>query len=205
MAEVVFARQFLSTLDSKPIKLSADHVEDPKNFPARPPYVLPKMPKAFSKPAAPLAPGQERSVTVVLKSLRNPPIDVKLTSQPLNTSVLDLKARVAETARVPADKLRLLHRKKPVPDSKILKDLAADDEATVEFAVMVIGGAAAVQQPPADGEAGVGVAGEATGAAALETESFWADLKGFLMQRLKDEAEAEKLAASWHADWASKR
>ncbi|KAF3361258.1 hypothetical protein VdG1_00867 [Verticillium dahliae VDG1] len=110
MAEVVFARQFLSTLDSKPIKLSADHVEDPKNFPARPPYVLPKMPKAFSKPAAPLAPGQERSVTVVLKSLRNPPID-----------------------------------------------------------------------------------------------AFWADLKGFLMQRLKDEAEAEKLAASWHADWASKR
>ncbi|KAF3350411.1 hypothetical protein VdG2_01410 [Verticillium dahliae VDG2] len=173
MAEVVFARQFLSTLDSKPIKLSADHVEDPKNFPARPPYVLPKMPKAFSKPAAPLAPGQERSVTVVLKSLRNPPIDVKLTSQPLNTSVLDLKARVAETARVPADKLRLLHRKKPVPDSKILKDLAGDDEATVEFAVM--------------------------------TEAFWTDLKGFLMQRLKDEAEAEKLAASWHADWASKR
>lgn len=163
------------------------------------------MPKAFSKPAAPLAPGQERSVTVVLKSLRNPPIDVKLTSQPLNTSVLDLKARVAETARVPADKLRLLHRKKPVPDSKILKDLAGDDEATVEFAVMVIGGAAAVQQPPADGEAGVGVAGEATGAAALETEAFWTDLKGFLMQRLKDEAEAEKLAASWHADWASKR
>ncbi|CRK26684.1 hypothetical protein BN1708_014644 [Verticillium longisporum] len=206
MAEVVFARQFLSTLDSKPIKLSADHVEDPKNFPARPPYVLPKMPKAFSKPAAPLAPGQERSVTVVLKSLRNPPIDVKLTSQPLNTSVLDLKARVAETARVPADKLRLLHRKKPVPDSKILKDLAGDDETTVEFAIMVIGGAAAVQQQqPADGETGVGVAGEATGAAALETEAFWTDLKGFLMQRLKDEAEAEKLATSWHADWASKR
>ncbi|EEY19101.1 conserved hypothetical protein [Verticillium alfalfae VaMs.102] len=203
MAEVVFARQFLSTLDSKPIKLSADHVEDPKNFPARPP-----MPKAFSKPAAPLAPGQERSVTVVLKSLRNPPIDVKLTSQPLNTSVLDLKARVAEKASVPVDKLRLLHRKKPVPDSKILKDLAGDDEVTVEFAIMVIGGAAAVQQQqqqPTDGEAGVGVAGEATGAAALGTEAFWTDLKGFLMQRLKDEAEAERLATSWHADWASKR
>ncbi|KAM0276714.1 hypothetical protein ACHAQH_006482 [Verticillium albo-atrum] len=204
MAEVVFARQFLSTLDSKPVKLSADHVEDPKNFPARPPYVLPKMPKAFSKPSVPLAPGQERSVTVVLKSLRNPPIDIKLTSQPLNTSVLDLKTSVAEKARIPVDKMRLLHRKKPIPDSKVLKDLAGDEETTVEFAIMVIGGAAAVQ--PAEGEAGgVGVAGEATGAAALETEAFWADLKGFLMQRLKDETEAENLAKSWQADWASKR
>ncbi|KAM0325416.1 hypothetical protein ACHAQA_007402 [Verticillium albo-atrum] len=203
MAEVVFARQFLSTLDSKPVKLSADHVEDPKNFPSRPPYILPKMPKSFSKPSAPLNPGQERSVTVVLKSLRNPPLDLKLTSQPLNTSVLDLKTSVAEKARIPVDKMRLLHRKKPVADSKVLKDLAGEDETTVEFAIMVIGGAAAVK--PAEGEAGVSVAGEATGAAALETEAFWADLKGFLMQRLKDEAEAEKLAKSWQADWASKR
>lgn len=37
MAEVIFARQFLSNLDARPVKLSPDHVEDPKNFPARPP------------------------------------------------------------------------------------------------------------------------------------------------------------------------
>lgn len=37
MAEVGFAKTFLSSLDSRPVKLSANHVEDPKSFPARPP------------------------------------------------------------------------------------------------------------------------------------------------------------------------
>lgn len=37
MAEVIFARQFLANLEPRPVKLSPDHVEDPKNFPARPP------------------------------------------------------------------------------------------------------------------------------------------------------------------------
>ena len=33
MSELSFAKQFLSTLDSKPIRLQADHVEDPKKYP----------------------------------------------------------------------------------------------------------------------------------------------------------------------------
>lgn len=37
MAEASFAKTFLTTLDSRPIKLSADHVEDARNFPSRPP------------------------------------------------------------------------------------------------------------------------------------------------------------------------
>ena len=37
MAEATFAKTFVSSLNSRPIKLSADHVEDPKKFPARPP------------------------------------------------------------------------------------------------------------------------------------------------------------------------
>jgi len=35
MTELAFAKSFLQTLDSKPTKLSADHVEDPKSYPAR--------------------------------------------------------------------------------------------------------------------------------------------------------------------------
>lgn len=160
------------------------------------------MPKAFSKPQN-LAPGQERSVTVQIKSLRNPPLDVKLTSQPLNTSVLDLKNAVSQKARIPVEKMKLLHKKKPVPDSKVLKDLAGEEETVVEFSVMVIGGAAAVIP---EGEAAqAAVEAQPTGAAALDTDGFWADLKGFLMQRIKDEQEAEELAQSWRADWQSKR
>lgn len=160
------------------------------------------MPKSFSKPQN-LAPGQERSVTVQIKSLRNPPLDVKLTSQPLNTSVLDLKTSVSQKTRIPVEKMKLLHKKKPVADSKVLKDLAGDDEAVVEFSVMVIGGAAAVI--PEQEAAQAAVESQPTGAAALETDGFWTDLKGYLMQRLKDEKEAEDLARAWRAEWQSRR
>lgn len=40
MTEVIFARSFLAALDSRPQKLSADHVEDPKSYPARAPVGL---------------------------------------------------------------------------------------------------------------------------------------------------------------------
>lgn len=35
--ELAFAKSFLSLLDSKPTKLTADHVEDPRNYPASTP------------------------------------------------------------------------------------------------------------------------------------------------------------------------
>ncbi|KAL2759682.1 hypothetical protein ACRALDRAFT_1067576 [Sodiomyces alcalophilus JCM 7366] len=205
MAEVIFARQFLANLEPRPVKLSPDHVEDPKNFPARPPYTLPKMPKAFSKPDKTVVPGQERSVAVHVKSLREPPIDLKLTSQPLTTSMLDLKSTLLEKTRIPVEKMRLLHRKKPVPDSKVLKELVGEEENSIEFSVMVIGGAAAILQAEPKGEASVAAGGVATGAEALETQAFWDDLKGFLMQRLKDEKQAEELAKTWRIDWDAKR
>ncbi|GKT87053.1 ubiquitin supergroup domain-containing protein [Colletotrichum tofieldiae] len=203
MAEVVFARQFLSILESRPAKLSADHVEDPKNFPARPPYILPKMPKPMSKPTN-LAPGQERSINVALKSLRNPPLDIKLSSQTLNTSILDIKTAVETQSRIPVDKMKLLYNKKPVPDSKVLKDLLTDDQSSLEFSVMVIGGAAAVKPEPAPvgGDSG---SQEDIGEAALDTPEFWNDLKGFLMQRLKHEQKAEELSALWRSTWQAQK
>ena len=147
-----------------------------------------------------LAPGQERSVTVALKSLRNPPLDIKLTSQLLNTSILDIKSNVSSQARIPVEKIKILHNKKPVPDSKVLKDLLGETDMAIEFSVMVLGGAAAIlpeepaeKTPPA----------EPTGQAALETEAFWSDLNGFLMQRLKDQAQAEELSVLFKSSWQS--
>jgi hypothetical protein len=35
MSELSFARQFLSALDTRPIKLSSDHVADPHSYPAQ--------------------------------------------------------------------------------------------------------------------------------------------------------------------------
>jgi ubiquitin-like protein 4 len=160
------------------------------------------MPQAMSKPVT-LAPGQERSVTVLIKSLRNPPLDIKLTSQPLATSLLDLKNTVSIQTRIPVGKMRLLHKKKPLPDSKILKDIVGESDISVEFSVMVIGGAAVPivkdDEPMTDATA------SDTGAAQLETRAFWEDLEGFLLQRLKDEKAAEELSKLFRSSWEAKR
>ncbi|KAI6779836.1 uncharacterized protein J7T54_003760 [Emericellopsis cladophorae] len=204
MAEASFAQTFLSSLEGRPIKLSADHVENPKNYPARPPYILPRMATPMSKPSSQRsAPGQERSVKVILKSLRNPPLDIKLSSQPRTTSLLDIKTQVTAQTRIPTEKIRILYNKKPVPDSKVLKEVIGEEESAVEFAVMVIGGAAAIPAAEADVPAAPTV--DVAGAEALETAAFWDDLRGFLMQRLKDESEAEKLSALFKSSWESSR
>ncbi|RDA83411.1 hypothetical protein CP532_4810 [Ophiocordyceps camponoti-leonardi (nom. inval.)] len=194
MTEASFARTFLSSLDSRPIKLSPDHVDDPKNYPARPPYILPRMPKPMSKPAD-LAPGQERSLTVVLKSLRNPPLDIKLTSQPLNTSILDIKTQVSKQTRIPVDKMKILHNKRPLTDTKVLKDVAAEAETSVDFSVMVIGGAAAVPSEEAKSS------DELAGTSVMQTDAFWEELKEFLKQRLDDQQTADKVSRIFRASW----
>lgn len=146
-----------------------------------------------------LAPGQERSLTVTLKSLRNPPLDLTLKSQAPNTSILNLKEEITAQTAIPTDKLRILHRKKPVPDSKVLRDLVADDEIKVEFSVMVLGGAAAVKK--ADEEV-IPLVMQAGGAVEiLGTEEFWGDLKGFLVQRLRDDEEGEKVFGVFKKAW----
>lgn len=143
-------------------------------------------------------PGQERSIKVTLKSLRNPPLDIALSSQPLTTSVLDIKSQVTAQTRIPTDKMKILHNKKPVSDSKVLKDLLGESDTKAEFSVMVMGGAAAIPKEE-EKEASV----EPTGASALETTEFWDDLKGFLMQRLKDEDEAARLSGLFKTSWES--
>lgn len=153
----------------------------------------------MSKPTN-LAPGQERSIKVTLKSLRNPQLDIKLPSKPPSTSILDIKGDVSTQARIPVEKLKILHNKKPVPDSKVLKDLLGEADVAVEFSVMVIGGAAAILPE----ESAKPATTAPTGAAALETDAFWSDLKGFLSQRLRDEAQAAELSTLFKASWESR-
>ncbi|KAM0463620.1 hypothetical protein ACHAPV_002157 [Trichoderma viride] len=210
MAEVAFAKTFLTSLDSRPIKLSPDHIEDPKTFPPRPPYILPRMPTTMSKPFARSAPGQEPSISISLKSLRNPPLDITLSALPLSTSVLDIKAAVQEQTRIPIDKMKLLLNKRPVVDSKVLKELRASEaDRTIEFSVMVIGGAAAIPPPEEEMADDVPVstaqADEATVEAELEAEAFWADLKGFLQQRLKAQGKGEELANLFRSSWQASK
>ena len=170
--------------------------------------------------AVQLAPGQERSVTVHIKSLRNPPLDIRLSSQALNTSVLDLKAAVSAETSIPTDKIKILHKKKPVADSKVLKDLLGDDETTAEFSVMVLGGAAAAAAAAAAATAAAAAGGATeerepavaaavaqgpSGEAVLESDEFWTDLRGFLLQRIRDEKITEELFAKFLSSWESSR
>ncbi|KAK3345344.1 cell-cycle control medial ring component [Neurospora tetraspora] len=52
--EVAFAKTFLAILDTKPTKISADHVEDPRTYPASTPFTLPPHPslRPFRKPSS---------------------------------------------------------------------------------------------------------------------------------------------------------
>jgi ubiquitin-like protein 4 len=157
------------------------------------------MPRPMSKRQK-LAPGQERSLTISLKSLRNPPLDVVLKSQSPLTSILDLKIEVSNQSSIPVDKIRILHKKKPVGDAKVLKDLVGEEETSVEFSVMVMGGAASVKRegnavattPVERGPSGTGV---------LRTDEFWEDLKGFLAQRIKNQGEGERVYGLFKKAW----
>jgi hypothetical protein len=160
------------------------------------------MPKPMTKRQK-LAPGQERSLTITLRSLRNPPLEVVLKSQSPLLSVLDLKTEVSSQASIPVEKLRILHKKKPVGDSKVVKDVIGEEDAEVEFSIMVMGGAASIvakDTKMTDAPVAQGVSGKDV----VDTEEFWDDLKAFLTQRLRDEKEAEILFTTFRNTWQKK-
>lgn len=158
--------------------------------------------------AKPGVPGSAPTLEVALKSLRNPPLDMKLSGQAATTSVLDLKQKVAEeTGLAGTDKIRLLYRKKPSADSKTLKDLLGEDEATeVEFTVMIIGGIPAKQETATPDVAmeEAPVAQGDSGTTTMEDAEFWKDLEGFLLQRVRDEDIAQKAVKIFHEAWTAK-
>jgi hypothetical protein len=119
------------------------------------------------------------------------------------------------------NKIKILWRKKPVADSKTVGEVIGQDAGKeVEFSVMVMGGAAGgtpVTSPPAvappseaekglGGNAGSGPAAQGpSGKDVVATSEFWDDLKGFVVQRLRDEEEGERLFGLFKAAYEKDR
>ncbi|KAJ5104304.1 hypothetical protein NUU61_001651 [Penicillium alfredii] len=229
MTELAFTKSYLSSLDSRPVKLRADHVFDPERIGLRVPYTLPRLhaphPEMPKKVKSTQAPGASKSITVRVKSARNPTLEFSLSNAPLSTtSVQDLRDAVrnrvtdAQGSSVPLDKIKILYRRKPVTGTgKTVAEILADEPEMltggkeVEFGMMIIGGAKAIENetqeeaaesrdvsPP---KAAVGPSGEEV----LRTETFWDDLQGYLEQRLKDDEEARRLRVLFKDAWKSGR
>lgn len=202
-------------------------------------YTLPRHPsqKPFSKPApsssslspgggsgsgrgAPRNPGAERAVWVTVRALRSgagggAPLELRFAAAAgPGTSVLELKEHVARETGLAVDKVKLLFAKKPVGDSKILKEIlpppaaGGEETAKVEFSLMVLGGAVPTLLAKNKEEGGekkgseVGaVAQGLSGRAVLETDEFWGDLGGFLQQRIRDEGVAGEVAEVFKGAW----
>ncbi|KAK8199717.1 cell-cycle control medial ring component [Phyllosticta capitalensis] len=235
MTELAFAKQFLSALDARPMRISPDHVVDPREYPAQPAFTLPKPPSGprlkRARPTANDTPGSSSpaaasataGTTVTLKPTRPSPSTPALTlptPQPPHTSIHALKTAYATASGLPVDKIKLLYKKKPVGDTKTLKDVLGDTEAAseAEFSVMVMGGAAAAAaaSSPAGTPERVTSPGVSTPSAAAEgplaqpvqsgeqvaeSNRFWSDLEGFLAQRVKDEAVAKRMTGVFRSAW----
>jgi hypothetical protein len=79
-------------------------------------------------------------------------------------------------------------------DAKTLSEQLGDGSGQeAEFSVMLLGGVVPSLSAPVE-EKSTQEATRIPVGKELETEDFWDDLKGFLIQRLKDEGEGERLA-----------
>lgn len=102
------------------------------------------------------------------------------------------------------EKLRVLYNKKPVGDAKVLKDVIGEEETKAEFSIMVMGGAASVKKVETpEKEVVAPVAQGPSGLESLAGEEFWGDLKGFLVQRLRDEEQGNKVYEVFKKAWES--
>lgn len=169
------------------------------------------------------APGSSKSITVKVKSARNPAMEFAIPNAPLaTTTVQDLRdavrGRVVDTQSnpVPLDKIKVLYQRKPVSGTgKTIAEILADEPAMlaggkeVEFGIMILGGAKTIDTSNVDSAAS---AQETTATESptkssstdeLRNESFWDDLQGFLGQRLKDEGEAKQLRTLFKNAWVS--
>lgn len=170
------------------------------------------------------APGSSKSITVNVKSARNPALEFPIINAPISTTTLqDLRDAVRERTvdaqgnPVALDKIKILYRRKPVSGTgKTLAEVLADEPELlvggkqVEFGVMIIGGAKTIDVPvsqpktaDARDESPAKPAIGPSGAEVTHTEAFWDDLQGFLEQRLKDEPEAKRLRALFKDAWSS--
>lgn len=100
------------------------------------------------------------------------------------------------------ENFRILYKKKPCSDSRTVKEVIGDDYSAneVEFSVMIMGGSATTGTAQGDEKAileedKIPVAQGSSGEEVIESEEFWRDLNGFLVQRIRDEGKAGEL---WH-------
>jgi hypothetical protein len=131
------------------------------------------------------------------------------------TSIFDLKQAYSTATGIPVAKIKILWKKKPATDSKTVADVVGQDAGNqVEFTVMVLGGATPatpVASPPAvapsESEKALGgpAAQGPSGKEVVATAEFWDDLKGFVVQRIRDESEGARLASVFKAAWEKDR
>lgn len=246
MSELAFCKSFLTALDARPVKLSSDHIADARQYPAQgavrssnpssnpdqstqtnaQQYTLPRLPH----PPHPQRPNPKTSandassstgsstLSISLKPMKPTTPTISLTNiDPSKTSVFDLKSQYASQTSIPAAKIKILYKKKPVTDSKTVAEVIGQDAgADVEFGVMVMGGAVAspaattpVASPPAaapsEADKGLASAGSAavgpSGKEVVATEEFWSDLNNFVLQRIRDEAEGQRLVGVFRSAW----
>jgi ubiquitin-like protein 4 len=162
-------------------------------------------------------PGQS-GVSITLKSLKPSAPSITLSSINVSTtSIFDLKSQYASQTSLPTSSLRILYNKRPCTDSKTVADVLGSavesSEKQIEFSVMVMGGtapatSAAAATPPTstpgdkmDVDTDPPVAQGLSGEEVLKTDEFWRDLKGFLMQRIRDEKESERLFEVFKGAW----
>lgn len=215
MTELSFAKTFLSSLDSRPLKLQPDYTANPKTVELNGPYTLPKMPTPFKRAASSglvdEAAQKPSVLNVTLKSSRNPVLSLSLPNTDLGTTVLDFKQKVVSNLKLEGtEKIRILYNKKPAGDVKTLKELVGDEVLQagqeIELGVMIMGykeaDAAKTEDTTmrdADGE--TSLAQGPSGEEVLGVEEFWADLKGFLVQRIRDEGKAAEVFDRFRGSW----
>lgn len=215
MTELSFAKTFLSSLDSRPLKLQPDYTANPKTIELNGPYTLPKMPTPFKRatPSGLLDEAAQKpsAINVTLKSSRNPVLSLNLPSTDLGTTVLDFKQKVASDLKLEGtEKVRVLYNKKPAGDLKTLKELVGDESLEagqeIELGVMIMGyrdadvaktGDSTTRDTMGETTVAQGPSGEEV----LGGEEFWADLKAFLVQRIRDEKKAEEVFDRFRGCW----
>ncbi|KAL8987649.1 MAG: hypothetical protein Q9169_008674 [Polycauliona sp. 2 TL-2023] len=234
MSELSFAKSFLATLDSRAIKLQPDHAADLKTLELKGPYTLPRysssptmqQPSSTSTSTSSAAantssssPSSPNAITITLRSLKNPPLNLSLPAQQLTTSIHALKQRIAqEINRDSTEGIKILYQRKPCSDAKTVAEVVGDEgkeKGEVEFGVMVVGGVAVAATGADKGSAAGGedvkmedgkgedapVAQGQSGEEVLGSAEFWDDLKGWLMQRVRDEGKAEEAWSLFKRGW----
>lgn len=210
MTELSFAKTFLSTLDSRPVKLQPDHVSNPQTLEITASYTLPRMPTQFKKrtgTSAEDADSQKSStINCTLKSSRNPVMSLSLPGTDVGTSVLQLKEKVAKELRIEGtEKIRVLYKKKPAGDIKTIKELLGEEDlgGEIELGIMVMGykedAGKAEDETMTDADAPV--AQGPSEDEVLGSEKFWEDLQGWLLQRIRDEDKAGEVFDAFRGSW----